>query len=234
MKSKKPFLPIGYIGIAIVLLALTIMSIFPRIVPYMAEGFRTPIIFFEFVRTVGETQRLFGMFAGFLPDDNLVQQMDLGNKIDFIYAFVYGTFLFMFARKLVKVSGKKLFIVVMVLAVVAMVFDWLENIKLITITEKLADGSFQDDLDMLHIYTWIKWGSLAASFLILSDWWFKGGWISKTFSFIAWAPAILGVLAYRYPGFYSELFAYSIMIMFVGTILYCFVYKEPQNTVIKE
>jgi hypothetical protein len=85
---------------------------------------------------------------------------------------------------------------------------------------------------MLHIYTWIKWGSLALSFLIISDWWFKGGWVSKIFSFIAWAPAILGILAYRYPGFYSELFAQSIIFMFIGTIVYCFVYKEPKNTVI--
>ncbi len=229
MKSQKPFLVVGYIGIVVILLALVIMSIFPHIVPYMAEGFRTPIIFFEFVRTVGETQRLFGMFAGFLPDDNLVHQMNLGNKIDFIYAFVYGTFLFLFARKLLKISGKKIFMAVMILAVTAMVFDWLENIKLIAITEKLADGSFQDELDMLHIYTWIKWGSLALSFLILSDWFFKGGTISKIFSFIAWSPAVLGILAYRYPGFYSELFALSIMIMFVGTIIYCFVYKQTET-----
>ena len=115
----------------------------------------------------------------------------------------------------------------MILAVIATLFDWLENIKLIAITEKLTNGNFQDELNMLHIYTWIKWGSLALVFVVLSDWFFKGKIVSKIFSFIAWAPAVFAILAYRYPGFYSELFAMSITIMFVGTIIYCFVYKEP-------
>lgn len=229
MNYKKPFLLIGYLGIIVILLALTIMNIFPKIVPYMAEGFKTPIIFFEFVQRVDETQKLFGMFAGFLPDDNIVEQMNMGNKVDFIYALTYAVFMFLFARKLFQVSGNKLFYLAMVLSIVAMVFDWLENIKLIAITEKLADGSFQEDLYMLHIFTWIKWGSLAIYFVILSEWWYKGGWVSKILSFIAWSPAVFGVLAYRYPGFYNELFVYSIMIMFMGTIFYCFVYKERHS-----
>ena len=229
MKNNRPFLKIGYIGILIALIALSLMSTFPKIVPYMANGFKTPIIFFEFVSSVGETQQFFGMTNGLLPDDNLIEKMNLGNKIDFLYAFVYASFLFFFAKKLIKISGKKIFMAVMILAVIAMIFDWMENIKLILITEKLASGDFQNELDMLHIYTWIKWLSLAISFLILSEWFFSGNWLSKIFSFIAWIPVILAVLAYRYPGFYSELFVKSIMIMFVLIIVYCFVYKEKDT-----
>ena len=227
MKTQKPFLTVGYFGLVLIAAALVVMNVFPREVPYMDEGFTTPVIFFEFNTGIESAQKLFGMFGGLLPDDNLVHKMNLGNQIDFIYAIIYGTFLFLFGKKLVKISGKKIYTAVMILAVIAMVFDWLENIKLIAITEKLADGNFQDELDMLHIYTWIKWGSLALIFVILSEWFFKGKILSKIFSFIAWAPAVLAVLAYRYPGFYSELFSKSIIIMFVGTIIYCFVYKEP-------
>lgn len=228
MKPKRPFITTGYVGIILILLGLFLMSTFPKYVPYMAEGFQTPIIYFEFVKTVEETQRLFGMTNGLLPDDNLIQQMDFGNKIDFIYALVYSLFLFLFARKLVEISGKKIFVSVMVLAVFAFIFDCLENIKLITITENIESGSFQNDLEILFVFTWIKWGSLALSFVILSEWFFRGKIVSTLFAFLGWTPMILGILAYKMPGFYNELFAKSIMFMFVALIVYSFIYKTPQ------
>jgi len=228
MKTKRPFITAGYVGIVLILLGLFLMSTFPRHVPFMAEGFQTPIIYFEFVQTVEETQQLFGMTKGLLPDDNLIQQMDFGNKIDFIYALVYSLFLFLFARTLVKISGKKLFIAVMVLAVTAFIGDCLENVKLITITENIESGSFQNDLEALFVFTWIKWGSLALSFVILSEWFFRGKIISTIFAFLGWTPMILGILAYKMPGFYNELFAKSIMFMFVALIVYSFIYKTPQ------
>ena len=227
MKTKKPFIYAGYVGIVLMALGLFLMSSFPKHVPYMAKGFKTPIIFFEFVQTVDETQQMFGMTGGLLPDDNLVQKMDFANKVDFIYAFVYALFLFLFARTLVKVSGKKIFMLVMVLAGVAMLFDWLENIKLISITEKLASGSFQADLDSLFVFTWIKWGSLALSFVILSEWFFRGRILSTIYAFIGWIPLVLGIMAFKMPGFYNELFAKSIMLMFVSLIIYSFIYKNP-------
>lgn len=233
MKTKKPFIYAGYIGIVLIALGLFLMSSFPKHVPYMAKGFRTPIIFFEFVQTVDETQQIFGMTSGLLPDDKLVQQMDFGNKIDFIYAFVYALFLFMFARALMKTSGKKIYMVVMVLAAIAMFFDWLENIKLISITENLASGSFQKHLDSLFVFTWIKWGSLAVSFVILSEWFFRGKIISTIYAFLGWVPLLLGIMAFKTPGFYNELFAKSIMFMFVSLIAYSFIYKSPETKISK-
>ncbi len=229
MKTKRPFIYTAYVGIVLMLLGLFLMSSFPKYVPYMAEGFQTPIIYFEFVQTVEEAQQIFGMTGGLLPDDNLIQKMDFANKIDFLYAIVYSLFLFLFAQKLMKISGKKIFAAVMVLAVLAMVTDWLENIKLISITENLASGSFQNHLDALFVFTWIKWGSLALSFVILSEWFFRGKIISTIFAFLGWIPLVLGILAFKMPGFYNELFAKSIMFMFVALIIYSFIYKNPQQ-----
>lgn len=194
----------------------------------MADGFQTPIIYFEFVKTVEETRQLFGMTNGLLPDDKLIHQMDFGNKVDFIYALVYSLFLFLFAGELMKISGKKLFVAVMILAVLAFIADCLENVKLITITENLESGSFQNELDALFVFTWIKWGSLALSFVILSEWFFRGKIISAIFAFFGWVPMILGILAYKMPGFYNELFALSIMFMFIALIVYSFIYKNPK------
>ncbi|MEN8120796.1 MAG: hypothetical protein ABFS35_10640 [Bacteroidota bacterium] len=228
MKTKRPFIYPGYVGTILIVLGLFLMSIFPKHVPYMADGFQTPIIYFEFVQTIEEAQQLFGMTNGLLPDDNLIQQMNFGNKIDFIYAFIYSLFLFLFARKLVEISGKKFFTAVMILAVIAFIFDCLENIKLIIITENLASGSFQTDLETLFVFTWIKWGGLALSFVILSEWFFRGKIISTVFAFLGWVPMILGILAYKMPGFYNELFAKSIMFMFIALIVYSFIYRIPK------
>ena len=117
----------------------------------------------------------------------------------------------------------------MVLAIIAMLFDWLENFKLLSITENLISGNFQDDLDMLFIFTWVKWTSLALSFAIISEWFFRGKIISTIFAFLGWLPLVFGILAFKTPGFYNELFATSIMFMFVSLIIYSFIYKNQQQ-----
>ena len=75
MKKNRPFVTVGYVGIILLALGLFLMSSFPKYVPYMADGFKTPIIYFEFVETIEQTQQLFGMTKGLLPDSNLIQPL---------------------------------------------------------------------------------------------------------------------------------------------------------------
>ena len=52
--------------------------------------------------------------------------------------------------------------------------------------------------------------------------------VSTIFAFLGWSPLIFGILAFKMPGFYNELFAKSIMFMFVALIIYSFIYKIPK------
>ncbi len=87
----------------------------------------------------------------------------------------------------------------------AFIGDILENIKLLTITENLVSGSFQNHLDALFVFTWIKWGSLAMTFAVLSTWFFKGRIVSNIFTILSCTLLVLAIMAYKAQGVYNEL-----------------------------
>ncbi|VAW37426.1 hypothetical protein MNBD_CHLOROFLEXI01-3346 [hydrothermal vent metagenome] len=112
--QNKPFRITGFIGIVVILVSLALLGIFPKEAPKMPEGFNTPILAFEFVKTNQEVLDLFGTDAEVRAE--LVQAFDLGNWVDFVYMLLYSAFLFRFAGTAVKQSGHKLFYVGSLLA----------------------------------------------------------------------------------------------------------------------
>ncbi len=227
--KNRPLIKAGYIGILMLLFGIILMNIFPKNA-HMAEGFKTPVIFFEFANNIQETQKFFGITDGQnIPDKHLIQQMNLGNKIDFIYAFVYALFLFLFARKIKQISKKKIFSGVMFLAISAFVSDVFENINLLQITSKITTGDFQHQLSMLHIFTWMKWGSLAIGFALLSKWFYDQKSWQRIIAPLCWMPVVLAGLSYYFRGANNEYFSLSVMSCFIILVIHSFVYSTRKK-----
>jgi hypothetical protein len=223
--QNKPFRTTGFIGIVVIAISLILIGINPKEAPAMPDGFKTPILAFEFVKTNQEVIDLFGSDAETRAD--LVQAFDLGNNVDFVYMVLYSAFLFSFAATAVKQSGHKLFYLGSLLAAVIFLGDLLENVQLLRITAVIDSGNFDPQLALLPIFTWVKWGGLALYFLLLSPYFFSADAIfPRIIGIVAIFVFALGGSAFLNRSALNETYALSVALMFVLMIGYSFWYKE--------
>ena len=162
MKNRL-FLKAGYVGLLVIVMSMILVIIFPSKAPKMPAGFFTPIIAFEFIETKAEVFQLFVSTDGTIRQ-SMVDAMDLGNPLDFIYMFLYSLFLLMFCLKCAQISSKKYYYMGAVIALAVLSADVLENIQLLKITANLETGDFKQYLAWLHLFTWMKWGGLPLFF----------------------------------------------------------------------
>jgi hypothetical protein len=222
----RPFFSAGLPGLALLIMSIALLFVFPARLPRLPEGFVTPILAFEFVRTVDDVKIIFG------PEDSLgrqetVRAMDLGNRLDYIYMILYAGFLACFSRTCVRVTGRKLFYIPLCLAGLSLAGDALENIQLLGITAGLETMEIEPYLVRLHQMTWVKWGSLALVFLFLVPYFIKGGLYSRIIAGAAVAGALLAVAAFFHRSVLNELFGATTGILFLLTIIYCFIHQVP-------
>lgn len=222
--KNRPFLKTGYVGLLVIVMSIILVIIFPSKVPKMPAGFFTPIIAFEFIETKAEVFQMFVSTGGTVRQ-TMVDAMDLGNQLDFIYMFLYSLFLLMFCLKCAEISLKKYYYMGAVIALAVLSADVLENIQLLGITANLESGEFKQYLAWLHWFTWIKWGGIAAIFLVLFFWFIKGGIFSKIIAFTGMLSFVSGALAYLNRSVLNEIFGLTVAVMFIMMILYCFIYE---------
>lgn len=220
--NRKLKILISILGIGIIILSLILRSIFPAEVPWMPEGFTTPIIAFEFLQTTSEVLMFFGP-AG--PEQGaLVEAMITGHKIDTIYLVVYGLFLAGWALLAVKKSGNNFFYLLIFFAIVASVGDWYENKQLVLIASNLDWRYFDGTLLDLWLFTWLKWGSLSITLAGLSFFTWKLGWLGKLFAIVAAVTLILGGIAIFERSVITSYFTLGITLGFVLLIVLSFIF----------
>ncbi|MBE2222072.1 MAG: hypothetical protein IAF02_11045 [Anaerolineae bacterium] len=222
--GKRPFLLSGLLGIAVILVSLLSLIVFPRTSPGQIEGIRSPIIAFEFAQTVEEINTLFGS-AGSPERADMVRQMNQGNSLDYVYMLLYSGFLFSFSWTAAKQSGQKWLYLGTVLAVLALLGDALENVQLLTITANIHSGDFVEALKRLHWLTWLKWGSLAVYFLLMAGWFWGNGRYAKFIAITGILTFLLGLASFMQRGATTEPFTLAVALMFLLMIIFCFTTK---------
>ncbi|PID85144.1 MAG: hypothetical protein CSB13_09555 [Chloroflexi bacterium] len=230
MRMKhKPFIISGFIGLAVILISVISLFIFPQTAPGQIAGIRSPIIAFEFAQTVDEIHTLFGP-DGSPEQADMIRKMDQGNILDYLYMLLYSSFLFSFALTIVKQSGKQWLYLGAVLAILALIGDALENIQLLTITAHLPSGDIVAALARLHWFTWLKWGSLALYFLGASVWFRRNGRFGKIIAGLGIITFLLSLASFIQRGATTESFTLSVALMFLLMIIFCFTTKSiPEN-----
>ena len=101
--------------------------------------------------------------------------------------------------------------------------DAMENMQLFAITAGLETGNLEPFLGRLFIFTWIKWGGIAAVFLVLVPWFLKGRMFSKIIALAMIITVMLGVAAFVRRSVITEMFALGVGLVFLMMISYCFV-----------
>lgn len=164
MRTTNTELVAALFGLLTIVLALILLLIFPAKAE-LAEGFRTPIIAFEFARSESDLSFLSG--ASEQSRTNRAS-MDKGHQWDMIFPFAYGGFLFFLLLGLLG-SGYKIAWLGVPFALLVIPFDLMENVTLLNITEALQNSSsVEQHLASLHLHTWLKWGSIGMSILFIA------------------------------------------------------------------
>lgn len=146
---------------------LTLGLVLTLIMPFeaeLAEGFRTPIIAFEFAQTEADLAFLSGDSAASTLNRD---KMDAGHQWDMAFPFAYGLFIALLILPMALVGQRGLLLGVL-LAVLIIPFDINENLKLLEITASLRHSvPLGDLLSQLYIATWLKWSAIGLSIAVL-------------------------------------------------------------------
>lgn len=220
---RRPFLYSTLIGIPLIIVGILITLIGPA-PDDLDRGFFSPVLAFEFATEVEHVNQIFAEAQSSARED-ILRSMTNSTLLDFLFLILYGAFLFTFAISCATLTGKKIFYFAALVAVAAALFDLLENLQMLSIMEQLDSNAFVSELRRLQIVTWLKWGALAFSFLLLIPFFWSAGKFGRFVSIFATAPVILGVLAFFKPGLLSELFALSTILMFLLMIIFSFGYR---------
>lgn len=228
---KRPFFKSGVIGILVIICSLTLMKVFPSQAPEMPDGFMTPILAFEFVISPQEVEALFGEpNSGFRHA--MVAAMDLGNRLDYIYMVLYSLFLFTFSVTCARTRKNPQYYLAALASLLVLAGDALENVQLLGITAKLAEGGFDRELKMLFYFTWLKWGGLVFIFLVLIPYFFSGSLTTKLIALVGLSTAVLAVLSFLNRSAINELFSISVAVMFLLMIIYSFTHRQRNRIIL--
>ncbi len=156
------------IGICTLILGLVTSLNFPS-KANLSEGFRTPILAFEFAKTEADLSFLSG--NGIIEKTNR-EKMDAGHRWDMAFPFAYGGFIILLLLQIIK--RQRILWAGVLFAFLIIPFDINENLVLIKITKALSNtDSISTLLLELNIATWLKWGALGMSMFVLGTGYIK-------------------------------------------------------------
>lgn len=144
-------------GLLTIVLGLIIVLIMP-VSAHLSDGYRTPIIAFEFAETAAD--------LAFLSDSDPNgaenrAKIDRGHRWDMLFPVAYGTFLALLLVQAAQ-TGFRAAWYFLPFPLLAIPFDIWENMLLINITHSLSNGGTGEAfLATLHSATWLKWGAIA-------------------------------------------------------------------------
>lgn len=164
LKRKPLTLITSIFGLMTILLGLILLSILPS-KANLSDGYRTPVIAFEFARVESDLSFLSGTSA--VSQKNRKQMVN-AHSWDMVFPFAYGGLLFLLLLGLFF-NGFRLAALGLPISLLAIYFDLVENFTLLEILQILNSQSVVGEyLASLYPITWLKWGSIAICIFIIS------------------------------------------------------------------
>ena len=216
------FAVVSLLGVVTFATTLWLGAIGPKTIAYPIAGDgRDPIVAFEMVRSPSDLTAVIGE-NGFQFAD-LRTQMDKVNQIDFIYLTLYGAFVAGFFMAVAHQRSDRRWLVLSLVAVVAMLADVRENMVLLMMTRGGGDVAAQ--IGALMLVTWIKWFGLGLTCLGAGLAFFEDHSM-PTFrllgTLVGVTAAAFTVAAYFNPFKYAEYMALAIFVTWVLMTFYAY------------
>jgi len=211
------FLLSGILGIATLVMTLVLALVGPRATGPLPDGFITPVMAFEFAESAAEVTTLF-------EPEGSAAAMDRVNRWDFLFMTLYSLFLVTFALAAALDSGQFTLWFAAALAPLILLADVMENVQLLNLTAQLSlGGGMESALARLHLFTWLKWGGLAAYFLLLIPYFRRLDSRWRLVRLAAALPALAVGVALISRGLANELLALAVGLMFLLLTIYAMV-----------
>ena len=145
------------------LLALVMLSIFPAEAD-LKEGFKSPIIAFEFAQSNSDITFLSGNSENSKRNRDAMRQ---GHQWDMVFPFAYAGYLLVLLLLAYK-DGSTLALLGVPFAILIVPFDLYENFSLLIILDASQIGPVENGLfTKLFLATWLKWSAIAIAIGVL-------------------------------------------------------------------
>jgi hypothetical protein len=211
------------LGILLLGLAVSLLIINPKPENNLYGGFRTPILEMEFAQKTEHIKTIFSV----KDPIHYEQQFLLGNWIDYGFMLTYSLFLFFISLGIYKLAKSNAILLAFFLCLLMLAADAFENMQIFNIILHYKKGDISPNLEWMHLFTWVKWGSIAAVFILFSPFFFSGTIFQKIAGLFQLACFGLAIAAFILPGVLSELFALSVSINFLLLFVFSILYKQP-------
>ena len=221
--SERPLIKVAAIG----LILLPFLYIFNSLSPppeKAPKGYSSTIIAFEMASNKKELEEVLAPLSS-----EEITNLDKLNYVDFGFMVTYGLFLFVFMSKFFELTDNPSLIKARWLAPVIVIADVLENVQLLKLSHfyPTMANDLNASLNLLAIFTWVKWILLAAAFSLIGYAMIKLKLWSKIVGVFLIIPLILGIYALiSGQNQVEDLFATSVFSSFFLTFVYSFLYKK--------
>lgn len=212
------------LSVLLIILSVALMIINPQKEQNLSEGFFTPIVAFEFVKTPAEVTHFFEVKHVYAYKSKML----LGNAVDYAFMLVYSLLLFGVSRYFNAIRKSAVFRIASVLCLLMLLGDALENMQIYQIIQAEATTNISTNLYLLNIFTWLKWASIASVFGLFATYYFRqNDLLSMLCGSAGIVSLILAVVAFLLQnGLWYELFALSVVCNFLLTVIYIFTRKR--------
>lgn len=183
-------------GIATLIFGLYLGRIFPQTGPDIAPGYGSPVLAFEFARSQGDLEAIFGFYTDPLQGARLAA-MRAGNERDYLYILLYAGFLASGCVALWRELRLRTILIAAALPVAAAIGDAWENSVLLTIQSAFALGDYSPAMATLPYLVAAKFLLLAATNVVIGvaamrmrGWWAVFGAVA----ILAALPTVAAIL----------------------------------------
>ncbi|TGL40376.1 hypothetical protein [Leptospira perdikensis] len=177
LRSRKV---VAVFGISTLFVSLIGLFMYPSQAA-LSEGFRTPVIAFEFAQSTEDLKFLTGNEE---VTKKLRSEMRVGQKLDIFFPFLYAGFMFFLVFSEIKKINPFTWLG-FVISIIIVPCDLYENYimdQILFRLDRLED--FRDLLSHLEVATWWKWGAIAIVMFVLSSIYFSTKqWFNGMISF---------------------------------------------------
>jgi hypothetical protein len=211
-------------GLALLALSIQMTLIGPADHGNLPEGFRSPILAFEFMQTHKQVVQFFEVPDPLAYRDNIF----LFHQWDIPFLIIYPLFLTMVAWGS-KRQGNMLAYAAWILCPLMGIADLFENFTMNSIALHHALTDTTGLLQWLNLFTWLKWCSIAAMLLCFVPWlWQRQGVVGAITAGVVAATFGLAIVSYISPSGISELFALGVSLSFLGLFIVCLAFRRPR------